>query len=125
MIKSDVNIMLLNGFDTEIYLFIIISGMGSRDVDIPDIPQSMMVGLGFVFELLMRMLSSLISLWITPILFIGTIAFTISSEIIDVQPQPIISPKVNFSYKKFRTLAGVEIDKVALKTILQNLSLKL
>jgi len=62
MIKSDVKIMLLNGFDMEIYLFIIISGMGLCDVDIPDIPQSMMVGLGFVFERLMRMLSSLISL---------------------------------------------------------------
>ena len=60
--KSVVNIMLLNGFDMEIYLFIIISGMGSCDVDIPDIPQSMMVGLGFVFEPLIRMLSSLISL---------------------------------------------------------------
>jgi hypothetical protein len=62
MIKSDVKIMLLNGFDIEIYLFMIISGIGSCDVDIPDIPQSMMVGLGLVFERLMRMLSSLTSL---------------------------------------------------------------
>lgn len=58
-------------------------------------------------------------------LILETAGGTISSEIIDVQPQPIISPKVNFSYKKFRTLAGVEIDKVALKTILQNLDIKI
>ena len=60
--KSVVKMMLLKGFDTEIYLFIIISGMGSCGVDIPDIHQSMMVGLGFVFDPLMRMLSSLTSL---------------------------------------------------------------
>lgn len=49
----------------------------------------------------------------------------ISSEIIDVQPEPIVSPKVNFSYKKFRTLAGVEIDNASLKTILKNLDMEI
>jgi phenylalanyl-tRNA synthetase beta chain len=50
---------------------------------------------------------------------------TIASELIDVQPESIVSPKVNFSYKKFKTLAGVNIDNVTLKTILKNLDIEI
>jgi phenylalanyl-tRNA synthetase beta chain len=50
---------------------------------------------------------------------------TIASELIDVQPESIVSPKVNFSYKKFKTLAGVNIDNVTLKTILKNLDFEI
>lgn len=50
---------------------------------------------------------------------------TIASELIDVQPESIASPKVNFSYKKFKTLAGVNIDNVTLKTILKNLDIEI
>lgn len=49
----------------------------------------------------------------------------ISSEIIDVQPEPIVSPTVSFSYKKFRTLAGVEMDNENVKTILKNLDIEI
>lgn len=49
----------------------------------------------------------------------------IASQIIDVHPEAIVSPKVNFSYKKFRTLAGVEIDNTSLKTILKNLDIEI
>jgi phenylalanyl-tRNA synthetase beta chain len=50
---------------------------------------------------------------------------TIASELIDVQPESIVLPKVNFLYKKFKTLAGVNIDNVTLKTILKNLDIEI
>lgn len=50
---------------------------------------------------------------------------SIASELIDVQPESIVSPKVNFSYKKFKTLAGVNIDNEALKAILKNLDIEI
>ena len=43
--------MLLNGFDMEMWRFMMISGIGSCRVDMPDIPQSMMVEAGIFFEL--------------------------------------------------------------------------
>ncbi len=45
------------------------------------------------------------------------------SELYDYQPEKISFHQVNFKYSKFRTIAGIEIESLALKTILQNLDI--
>jgi phenylalanyl-tRNA synthetase beta chain len=47
------------------------------------------------------------------------------SQIVDVLPQPIEDPNFFFSFKKLKTVIGVEINTEELKTILKNLDIRI
>ncbi len=50
---------------------------------------------------------------------------TISSEIVDVYPNPIENFKVDVSYKRINTLIGQQIDRDTIKNILTDLSIEI
>lgn len=50
---------------------------------------------------------------------------TISSEIVDVYPEPVRNFEVEVSYKRINTLIGKQIDKKTIKSILTSLSIEI
>lgn len=49
----------------------------------------------------------------------------LASNVIDIQPEAILSPKVYLSFSKLKTICGVSIEKSILKTILLNLDIEI